>query len=462
MKKQSFLTTGLAVEDLHSRELGDRKKIMDQITAEVLRRFVESVEEKDLDGEIDETRKRALSLEIEGILTGLLAEWNSPFTQSERRKAVKLVLSEVTGYGPINELILDSTVSEIMVNGPDQVYLERGGKMNLTEITFRDNAHVLHLIEKICAPLGRRIDESSPMVDARLPDGSRVNAIIHPLSLRGPVLTIRKFAAIPFTAGDLLSFGTASSQIMTFLELCVKSRINMLITGGTDSGKTTFLNVISEYIPPTERIITIEDAAELQMRQEHVLPLEARPPNIEGQGQITIRDLVINALRMRPDRIIVGEVRGGEALDMLQAMNTGHDGSITTLHANNPRDALARLETMVLMAGMDLPHRAIREQVASAIELIIHTARFPDGSRKVTQITEVLGMEGTTILLQDLFIFENKGIDGEGLVTGRHLATGIVPTFLDKLALYGETVDRALFSSDYGAGAAPSRGRPQQ
>jgi pilus assembly protein CpaF len=448
MKEPSFLTTSLADEALLiSRELGDRKQIMDEITAEVLRRFVDSVEDEEFTGEISEAQKKALAEEIGGILAGLLAEWNSPFSQSEKRKAVKLVLDEITGYGPINDLIYDPTVSEIMVNGPEQVYLERDGKMSLTGITFRDDAHVLNLIEKICAPLGRRIDESSPMVDARLPDGSRVNAIIHPLSLRGPVLTIRKFAAIPFTCADLLSFGTASPKIMTFLELCVKSRINMLITGGTDSGKTTFLNVISEYIPPSERIITIEDAAELQMRQEHVLPLEARPPNIEGQGQITIRDLVINALRMRPDRIIVGEVRGGEALDMLQAMNTGHDGSITTLHANSPRDALARLETMVLMAGMDLPHRAIREQVASAIELIVHTARFPDGNRKVVQITEVLGMEGDTILLQDLFLFENKGIDDTGRVTGRHLATGIVPTFIEKLTLYGETVDRDLFSN---------------
>ena len=460
MKDQSFLTAGLGDEDLQaSRELGDRKRVMDEITAEVLRRFVDSVEDDEiLNGEISEARKRSLAVEIEGILAGLLEERHSPFSQSEKRKAVKLVLDEITGYGPVNDLIYDPTVSEIMVNGPDQVYLERDGRISLTGITFRDHTHVLNLIEKICAPLGRRIDESSPMVDARLPDGSRVNAIIHPLSLRGPVLTIRKFAAIPFTCGDLLSFGTVSPQVMSFLELCVKSRINMLITGGTDSGKTTFLNVISEYIPATERIITIEDAAELQMRQEHVLPLEARPPNIEGQGRITIRDLVINALRMRPDRIIVGEVRGGEALDMLQAMNTGHDGSITTLHANSPRDALARLETMVLMAGMDLPHRAIREQVASAIELVVHTARFPDGSRKVTQITEVLGMEGGTITLQDLFYFENLGIDAAGRVTGRHRASGIVPTFMDKLTLYGAVVDRDLFAMGASGQAASARG----
>ena len=461
MKEPSFLTTSLTNDDLPvSRELGDRKKIMDEITAEVLRRFVDSVEDETLNETVGEARKEALVGEIEGLLAELLAERNSPFSLVEKRRAVNLVLNEIIGFGPINELIEDPTVTEVMVNGPDQVYLEREGKMNLTEITFRDDTHVLSLIEKICAPLGRRIDESSPMVDARLPDGSRVNAIIHPLSLRGPLLTIRKFAAIPFTCRDLLSFGTVSPRIMTFLELCVKSRINMLITGGTDSGKTTFLNVISEYIPPTERIVTIEDAAELQMRQEHVLPLEARPPNIEGRGQITIRDLVINALRMRPDRIIVGEVRGGEALDMLQAMNTGHDGSITTLHANSPRDALARLETMVLMAGMDLPHRAIREQVASAIELVVHTSRFPDGSRKVVQITEVLGMEGETITLQDLFFFENHGIDEEtGRVAGRHLATGIMPTFLDKLTLYGETVESGLFATGAKAAADAARGR---
>lgn len=460
MKEQSFLTSSLAGAELAiSRELGDRKKIMDQITAEVLRRFVDSVEDEDFNETIAESQRKVLAGQIEGILAELLAELNSPFSQSEKRRAVKLVLDEITGYGPINDLIEDPTVSEVMVNGPDQVYLERDGRMDLTGITFRDDAHVLNLIEKICAPLGRRIDESSPMVDARLPDGSRVNAIIHPLSLRGPVLTIRKFAAIPFTCRDLLSFGTASPGIMTFLEHCVRARINMLITGGTDSGKTTFLNVISEYIPPTERIITIEDAAELQMRQEHVLPLEARPPNIEGQGRISIRDLVINALRMRPDRIIVGEVRGGEALDMLQAMNTGHDGSITTLHANNPRDALARLETMVLMAGMDLPHRAIREQVASAIEMIVHTARFPDGSRKVIQITEVLGMEGETISLQDLFLFDHEGIDESGHVTGRHRATGIIPTFMDKLTLYGGTVERNLFAFDDETGSRSVRRR---
>lgn len=450
MTEDSFFKPGTArPETGQSRKLSARDKmIMDDITLSLLRRIVDNTDEIEMPQEMNDSQKASLNRRVHDDLERLLVEKDIPFSHPEKQRAVKMVLDEITGYGPINELINDPTVSEVMVNGPDQVYMERDGKLYLTNIAFRDEAHVLHIIDKICAPLGRRIDESSPMVDARLPDGSRVNAIIHPLSLKGPCMTIRKFAAIPFTMDDLLSFGTYSSQILSFLSACIRGKINLLITGGTDSGKTTLLNVLSDFIPPGERIVTIEDAAELQMRQSHVLPLEARPPNIEGKGQVTIRDLVINALRMRPDRIIVGEVRGGEALDMLQAMNTGHDGSITTLHANNPRDALSRVETMVLMAGMDLPHRAIREQIASAVELVVHTSRFVDGSRKVVQVSEVLGLEGDKYSMQEIFIFRNTGIDENGNVTGFFEPTGVMPTFLDKLQLAGETIDRALFAGN--------------
>ena len=353
----------------------------------------------------------------------------------ESQVLLNQIIDEVTGFGPINSLILDPEVSEVMVNGPKQVFVERQGRLELTEITFRDNEHVMHIIDKIVAPLGRRIDESSPMVDARLPDGSRVNAIIPPLALNGPTITIRKFAADPLTIDDLIAFGTLTAEMAEFIEACVKARLNIVVSGGTGSGKTTLLNVLSSFIPADERIITIEDAAELQLRQTHVVSLESRPPNIEGRGAVTIRDLVRNSLRMRPDRIVIGEVRGGEALDMLQAMNTGHDGSMTTGHANSPRDMLARLETMVLMAGVDLPVRAIREQIASAIDLIIQQARLKDGSRKVIQITEVQGIEGEVITLQDIFVFER----------GELRATGIRPKCAEKIAHFGIKLPVDLF-----------------
>jgi pilus assembly protein CpaF len=324
-------------------------------------------------------------------------------SRMERQKIVTEIMDEVVGYGPIEPLIRDPEISEIMVNGPKQVFIERDGKLEKTGISFRDKEHVMHIIDKIVSPLGRRIDESMPMVDARLPDGSRVNAVIPPLSLIGPVITIRKFSREPLTIQDLIRFGTLTPQMATFLEACVKARLNIIISGGTGSGKTSTLNVLSSFIPANERIVTIEDAAELQLNQEHVITLESRPPNIEGKGEITIRDLVRNALRMRPERIVVGEVRSGEALDMLQAMNTGHDGSLTTVHANSPRDLLVRLETMVMMAGMELPAKAIREQIASAFDLIIHQARLRDGSRKITHVTEVVGMEEDKITLQDIF-----------------------------------------------------------
>lgn len=363
----------------------------------------------------------------------------------EKQRIITEVIDEILGFGPITPLLNDENISEIMVNGPKQVYIERQGKIELSDVTFYDDTHVLHIIEKIVAPIGRRIDESQPMVDARLPDGSRVNAIIPPLSLKGPSITIRKFAKDPYKANDLISLGTLTWEMSQLLEASVKGRLNIVVSGGTGSGKTTTLNVLSAFIPEHDRIITIEDAAELQLSQSHVVTLETRPPNIEGKGAITIRDLVRNALRMRPERIIVGEVRGGEALDMLQAMNTGHDGSLTTGHANSPRDMLSRLETMVLMSGMDLPVRAIREQISSAIDLIVQQSRLRDGSRKITHITEVLGMEGDIIVAQDIFRFEQTGIDSNGRVLGGFRPTGIRPRFLDQLTAAGQTLPDNLF-----------------
>lgn len=381
----------------------------------------------------DEAEGEKLEKRITEIVEAILEEENSYLSKTERQKIISEIIDETIGFGPINSLINDPSISEIMVNGPNQVYVEQNGKLILTDIKFRDNQHVMHIIERIVAPLGRRIDESSPMVDARLPNGSRVNAIIPPLALNGPTITIRKFSEKPLTVKDLINFGTITPNIAMFLKACVEARLNIVVSGGTGSGKTTMLNVLSSFIPEDERIITIEDAAELQLNQQHVVRLETRPPNIEGKGAITIRDLVRNSLRMRPDRIVVGEVRSGEALDMLQAMNTGHDGSLTTGHANSPRDMLARLETMVLMAGMDLPVRAIREQIASAIDLIIQQARFKDGSRRVTHITEVVGMEGDVITLQDIFVFKMKGKDEKGRIIGDIVPTGIKPKVLDKI-----------------------------
>jgi pilus assembly protein CpaF len=356
-------------------------------------------------------------------------------------------MDEIFGFGPITKLLHDPTITEVMVNGPDNIYIEREGKIEKTDTVFRDDRHVYHTIDKIITPLARRIDESSPMVDARLPDGSRVNVIIPPLSIKGPCITIRKFAADPFTLDDLISFGTLNQDIAKFIKVCVRGRVNIIVSGGTGSGKTTLLNVMSGFIPNAERIITIEDAAELQLQQEHVVTLESRPANIEGKGRVNIRDLVINSLRMRPDRIIVGEVRGGEALDMLQAMNTGHDGSLTTIHANKPRDTLSRLETMVMMSGMELPSRVIREQIASAINLIVQVARMPDGSRKIIKVAEITGMEGETITMQDIFQFRQDGFNEKGQVLGKHVATGIVPKFMERIKSYGEVVPNSIFSA---------------
>lgn len=385
---------------------------------------------------------------IEGYTQKVLAENPFALPRSETLRLVADVRDDIMGLGPIEVLHKDPTVTEIMVNGPHQVFVERFGKLEESSIRFRDDTHLMNIIERILSPLGRRIDESSPLVDARLADGSRVNVIIPPLSLKGPALTIRKFSSKPLSAENLVSFGTLSEKMVTFLRACVKARINILVSGGTGSGKTTTLNVVSSFIPEEERIVTIEDAAELRLQQEHVVTLEARPANIEGRGAVTIRDLVRNALRMRPDRIIVGEVRSGEALDMLQAMNTGHDGSLTTAHANSPRDALARLETMVLMSGLDLPLRAIREQIASSIDLVVHQARLRDGSRKITYITEVQGIEGSTITTQDLFRFEQQGFDELGKAYGHFASTGLKPSFLERFELYGVELPEDFFGNE--------------
>jgi pilus assembly protein CpaF len=359
---------------------------------------------------------------------------------------IKQICDEALGLGPLEDFLADPDVTEIMVNGPDQIYYEKAGKLVRSPQTFMDADSVLAIIERIVSPIGRRIDESQPYVDARLPDGSRVNAIIHPLSLVGPCLTIRKFSETPFTAEDLIGFGSMTADFTTFIEAAIRLRKNIIVSGGTGSGKTTLLNVLSDFIPADDRIVTIEDAAELRLKQDHVVRLEARPPNIEGRGAVTIRDLVRNALRMRPDRIVVGECRGGEALDMLQAMNTGHDGSLTTIHANTPRDVIARLDTMVLMSGMDLPIRAIREQIASAVHLIVHISRFSDGTRRVAKVTEIVGLEGSQVTMQDLFEHVQTGIDADGKVLGHFGPTGAVPTFIEEVSARGIALDHAIFN----------------
>jgi len=392
--------------------------------------------------------KEELKQKIPSIVDQIVERENISLSVGDKKKIINEIINESIGLGPIQPLLDDPDISEIMVNGPDQVYIEKNGRLELSGVTFRDDDHVMHVIEKIVTPLGRRIDEGSPMVDARLPDGSRVNCIIPPLSLTGPTITIRKFSKVPLTIENLKEKESLTEEMATFLEAAVLCRLNIIVSGGTGSGKTTTLNVLSSFIPSNERIVTIEDAAELQLQQEHVIRLESRPPNIEGKGAVTIRDLVRNSLRMRPERIVVGEVRSGEALDMLQAMNTGHDGSITTGHANSPRDMLSRLETMVLMAGMDLPVRAIREQISSGIDLIVHQMRMRDGSRKITHITEVQGMEGEVITLQDLFYFEQTGIDENGKVQGEFRTTGIRPKFMSRLESEGVDIPLEVFAPE--------------
>ncbi|MEW6287230.1 MAG: CpaF family protein [Chloroflexota bacterium] len=398
----------------------------------------------ELDPTMDITRTEEVRRTIQDLFEQILAEENIVLSRPERARLFEQIAAEILGFGPLQPLLEDDTITEIMVNGPKNVYIERKGKLHRVPVTFENNDHVMRVIDRIVAPLGRRIDESSPYVDARLPDGSRVNAVIPPISLVGPTLTIRKFSKNPITIEQLIQFGSITPEAVQFLKACVEARLNILISGGTGSGKTTLLNILSGFIPNDERIITIENAAELQLRQEHVVTLESRPPNIEGRGEITIRDLVINSLRMRPERIIVGECRGGETLDMLQAMNTGHDGSMTTAHANSPRDALSRVETMCLMAGMDLPIRAIREQTASAIDLICHQERMRDGTRKVTHITEVSGMEGDVITMTDIFVFEQTGVEA-GKVVGRLRPTGLRPKFMDKIEAAGINLPPSIF-----------------
>ena len=402
----------------------------------------------ELDPKLDLTNQVEVRRQIEQLFGKIADEEGLALTRAERVRMLEQITDEILGLGPLEPLLRDETVTEVMVNGPQQVYIEREGRLELTNVTFQNDEHVMKIIQRIIAPIGRRVDESSPMVDARLADGSRVNAIIPPLSLVGPVITIRKFSATPFTVEDLVRFGTATPEMFEFLEACVRARLNIFVAGGTGSGKTTMLNILSSFIPDDERIVTIEDAAELQLRQEHVVTLEARPSNIEGKGAIPIRELVRNALRMRPDRIIVGECRSAEALDMLQAMNTGHDGSMSTGHANTPRDMLSRLETMVLMAGMDLPLRAIREQIASAVDLIVHQNRLKDGTRKIVAITEVQGMEGDVIVMQDIFVFEQTGVQ-EGKIMGRLKPTGIRPKFVEKFETAGIHLPPNVFGSPF-------------
>ena len=398
----------------------------------------------ELDPSMDITRTEEVRRTIQDLFEQILAEENIVLSRPERARLFEQIAAEILGFGPLQPLLEDDTITEIMVNGPKNVYIERKGRLHRVPVTFESNDHVMRVIDRIVAPLGRRIDESSPYVDARLPDGSRVNAVIPPISLVGPTLTIRKFSKNPITVEQLIQFGSVTNEVVQFLKACVEARLNVLISGGTGSGKTTLLNVMSGFIPDDERIITIENAAELQLRQEHVVTLESRPPNIEGRGEITIRDLVINSLRMRPERIIVGECRGGETLDMLQAMNTGHDGSMTTAHANSPRDALSRVETMCLMAGMDLPVRAIREQVASAIDVICQQERMRDGTRKVTFVSEVSGMEGDIITMTDIFTFEQTGMDA-GKVVGRLRPTGLRPKFMDQIEEAGINLPPSIF-----------------
>jgi pilus assembly protein CpaF len=393
-----------------------------------------------------------LSERVLRAVTEQLALDRTPLTREERRQLVREITDDILGYGPLEPLLRDDSVTEVMVNGSDRIYIERNGKIQQAGVTFVDDAHLLRIIDKIVSQVGRRIDEASPMVDARLPDGSRVNAIIPPLSLRGPTLTIRKFSRDPYTMDDLINFGTLTPKAAHFLAACVQGKLNMLISGGTGTGKTTTLNALSAYVPGDERIVTIEDAAELQLQQEHVITLEARPANIEGQGEVKIRELVRNALRMRPDRIIVGEVRGPETLDMLQAMNTGHEGSLTTIHANAPRDALARLETLVLTAGVDLPLRAIREQVASAFDILVQISRLVDGSRRISHVTEVLRMESDVITLQDIFLARPPDEETAAAQITRLLSplscTGLKPHFLEKMAANGVTLPATFFQQE--------------
>ena len=436
------VTTGRVSSRRGNAEHERLEELKQDVHAELLKQLGPQLYDANLD-------QSELDQRVRAVLSQLMSSQERPISNADRNRLTQEISDDILGYGPIEPFLRDEAVSEVMVNGPDSIYLEKDGKLMKANAQFGDEAHVRRTIDKIVSRIGRRVDESSPMVDARLPDGSRVNAVIPPLAVDGSSLTIRKFAADPLTSDDLIAFGTLSERSVEFIDACVRGRLNIIVSGSTGAGKTTTLNVLSSFIPEDERIVTIEDAAELQLKQDHVVRLESRPANIEGRGMVTIRDLVKNALRMRPDRIIVGEVRDASALDMLQAMNTGHDGSICTLHSNGPRDTLARMETMVLMAGMDLPVRAIREQVASAVDLIVHQTRFKDGSRRITSLTEVERMEGDIITLQDIYVYDHSsGFDEDGKAQGYLRSTGLRPKFLDKMEHSNVHVDPMLFAME--------------
>ena len=428
------------IERVRRRRSGESDPLQ-ELKARIHRRLVERLDLGKL-GELPEDEVRR---QVRRITDSLLTLESTPLSRADRERLIDEIENETFGLGPLEPLVQDHEISDILVNGAQQVYVERFGRLESTEVVFRDEAHLRQIIDRIVTRVGRRIDESSPMVDARLADGSRVNAIIPPLALDGPVLSIRRFGVDPLKMEDLLELGTLTPEMATLFEGCVQARLNILISGGTGAGKTTFLNVLSGFIPDGERVVTIEDSAELQLQQDHVVRLETRPSNLEGRGEVTQRALVRNALRMRPDRIIVGEVRGDEALDMLQAMNTGHDGSITTLHANSPRDALSRLETMILMAGIPLPSRAMREQVSSAIQVVIQIGRLPDGNRRIVSVSEIVGMEGDIISMQDIFTFERLGVNPQGEIRGRFRSSGVRPAFADRIEISGFTLPARLF-----------------
>jgi len=423
------------------RRRGGAPDPFQELKTRIHRRLVDRLDFAKLELVPEEERRR----QVRRIVDSLLTAESTPLSRSDRERIIDQIENETFGLGPLEPLVQDNEISDILVNGPHQVYIERFGRIEETDVAFKDDAHLRQIIDRIVSKVGRRIDESSPMVDARLTDGSRVNAIIPPLALDGPMLSIRRFGVDPLRMDDLLELGTLTPEMAVLFEGCVTAKLNILISGGTGAGKTTLLNVLSSFIPEGERVLTIEDSAELQLQQVHVVRLETRPPNLEGRGEVTQRLLVRNALRMRPDRIIVGEVRGDEALDMLQAMNTGHDGSITTLHANSPRDALSRLETMILMSGISLPTRAMREQISSAIQVVIQVGRMPDGNRKLLSISEIVGMEGDIITMQDIFVFERSGISAQGEVLGRFRSTGVRPAFADRIEVSGFSLPARLF-----------------
>jgi pilus assembly protein CpaF len=434
--------TGTDVQDRASQRKGQSAEAVTDLKFTLHQRLIEELDPNKLQG-LDPERAREA---VEAAARTLIAQEMPGIVGTVRDELVATVADEVLGLGPIEPLIKDPSVSEIMVNDSDQIFYEKEGRLYLSSVRFRDHAHIMRIVERIVAPLGRRVDESSPMVDARLPDGSRVNVIIPPVAPKSPTITIRKFRVDKMTIEDLIATGTMTRELAEFFRACVQVRLNMIVSGGTGTGKTTMLNALSSFIPDTERILTIEDPTELRLQQGHVVSLEARPPSLEGRGEVTQRDLVRNSLRMRPDRIIVGEVRGSEAFDMMQAMNTGHEGSLSTVHANTPRDALARIENMILMAGLDLPIRAIREQVASAIHIVVQIARMPDGSRRVTHVSEIAGMEGQVVTMQDLFRFEQSGVGSDGRVLGDFKSTGLRPRFAEKFEVAGIHLPTDIFT----------------